>query len=512
MRLRLASAWLVSIALVAGCSSDGDVRPEADKTRSGSSPSAAALTEARTGPLATYYGQHLRWSRCHRDFQCTRLEVPLDYARPAGRTIELAVVRLRRSGDGPRRSLVLNPGGPGGSGVDYALAAESVVSGDVRRAYDVVGFDPRGVQRSAPVQCLSDRALDEFVAVDGSPDDAAEEATWQRLSAGFGAGCHDLRPAMTAHISTIEAVRDMDILRAALGHRRLTFLGKSYGTQLGAVYAQRWPRRVGRLVLDGVLDPSVSAAGVAEGQTLGFQRALQSFLRDCVRRSSCPLDGDAAAAGAELARLVDGTDSQALRGEDSRPVTQAVAIYGIASLLYYRGDWVLLRQAIREMHRGNGATLQSVTDLYTDRGPSGRYTTNGLEAFYAITCLDRAETRDVAAQREHAAQLDAESPIFGAFLGWGNLPCSEWPVPEAGGLGTVTARGAPPILVVGTTRDPATPYEWARHVARTLDSGRLLTYVGDGHTAYRLGSGCVDKAVDRYLLEGKLPAAGTRCR
>jgi len=510
-------AGIAAAALVlAGCSGGDDVRPDGTRATSSSAAAPTAATPAtpaaRTGPLARFYEQRLQWTACHRGFRCARLEVPLDYGNPTGRTIELAVVRLPRSGDGPRRSLVLNPGGPGASGVDYALDADSVVSRDVRRRYDVVGFDPRGVQRSAPLRCLSDAQLDVFVSIDGSPDSPAEEQALQEEWSGLGAGCLDRRPSVTAHVSTPEAVHDLDVLRAALGDRRLTFLGKSYGTYLGTTYAERFPKRVGRLVLDGQVDPQASAADIADGQVTGFQRALDAFLRDCVQRSGCPLDGDAAAAGAQLGSLVDRTDAQPLRGEDRREVTQALVIYGMAVALYSKGSWPLLRQAIAEMRRGRGATLLSLADFYADRGPDGHYTTNGLEAFYAISCLDRAETRSLEEQRAQAQELDARSPVFGAFIAWGNLPCLGWPVPATTEPGPATAEGSRPILVVGTTRDPATPYEWSRTVAGTLDSGRLLTYVGDGHTAYRRGNGCIDRAVDAYLLRGELPAEGTRCR
>ncbi|HEU4997714.1 MAG TPA: alpha/beta fold hydrolase, partial [Lapillicoccus sp.] len=355
MSVLVASAVVASS--LAGCTGDDDVRPEAAPTPTTSAATQGTTAEAvpRTGPLAGFYEQRLRWSACHGGFQCSRLEVPLDYAQPDGRTIELAVVRLPRSGDGPRRSLVLNPGGPGGSGVDYALAAESVVTADVRRRYDVVGFDPRGVRRSAPVSCLTDAELDTFVSIDGSPDSPAEEQALQREWDRLGAGCIDRRPAVSAHVSTTEAARDLDVLRAALGDRRLTYLGKSYGSFLGTTYAERFPHRVGRLVLDGQLDPAASAADVADGQVTGFQRALESFLQDCVQRSGCPLDGDAAAAGDQLAGLVDRTDAHPLPGEDGRNATQALVIFGIAAALYDEGTWPLLRQGIAEMRRGDGA-------------------------------------------------------------------------------------------------------------------------------------------------------------
>ena len=236
MRRSGTAAVLVAVMfLVAGCSSDPDVRPNSAPaaTRAADDPSAVSRQHVRTGPLARFYDQRLRWSACHGGFQCSGLQVPLDYARPGGRTIELSLVRLPRRGDGPRRSLVLNPGGPGGSGVDYALAAGSVVSSAVRGRYDVVGFDPRGVRRSAAVSCLTDAQIDRFNSIDGSPDSLAEAQAVQREWSRLGRGCVARRPAVTAHVSTVEAVRDVDVLRAALGDRRLSYLGKSYGTYIG---------------------------------------------------------------------------------------------------------------------------------------------------------------------------------------------------------------------------------------------------------------------------------------
>jgi pimeloyl-ACP methyl ester carboxylesterase len=496
---------------VAGCSGTDGVRRGADETgRTEATTTAPAARAPSTGPLARYYDQRLHWSDCRGGFECARLEVPLDYDEPAGRTIEIAVVRL--PADDSRGSLVLNPGGPGASGIDYARAADVVVSKAVRERYDIVGFDPRGVGRSAPVTCLTDAQLDDFLAIDGSPDTPAEEQALLAEWSGLGTGCMARRPALTEHMGTRDVARDLDVLRAALGDRRLTYLGKSYGTYIGATYAELFPGRVGRVVLDGQLDPAASGKEVAAGQAAGFQLAFRAFLADCVRRSSCPLTGGVAAAEAQVGRLLDEVDAKPLRGEPGRAVTQALAVLGIAAALYDEGSWSLLRQALGEAQRGNGYTLLALADFYSDRGPRGRYTTNAVEALYAVNCLDRPESTDLADFRAAAAEASASSPVFGAFIAWGGLPCATWPVPPQGTPQPVAAAGADPILVVGTTRDPATPYEWATSFARQLESGRLLTFVGDGHTAYRRGSACIDDAVDRYLLEGRLPARGTRCR
>lgn len=506
-----ASALVALLALVAGCASSDGSRPDAagDTARPGASSSSVGT---RTGPLARFYDQRLSWSDCRRGFECARLLVPIDYGAPRGRPIKIAVVRLPAQDGDPRGSVILNPGGPGASGVDYARAAESVVSQAVRKRYDVVGFDPRGVARSAPIDCVSDRRLDVLVALDGSPDDEAEERAVDDQWRSLGAGCESNRPALTAHMGTRDVARDLDVLRVALGDPRLTYIGKSYGTYLGTTYAEMFPRKVGRMVLDGQVDPAASSSQLAAGQAAGFQRAFRSFLTDCVRRSSCPLDGDVDAAQAQVGALLDRVDATPLKAEPGRPVTQGLAVLGVAAALYDQRSWPLLRQALGEAKRGRGDMFLSLADFYSDRGPNGHYTTNSVEALYAVNCLDRPEATDLAEFRSEAAKLAASSPVFGAYIAWGGLPCATWPVPAQGSPHPVAAAGAAPILVVGTTRDPATPYAASVAVAGQLESGRLLTYVGDGHTAYRRGSACIDQTVDRYLLDGQLPPAGTRCR
>ncbi|MGH8893903.1 MAG: alpha/beta hydrolase [Actinomycetes bacterium] len=501
-------AAVAVVLVLGGCSSAEGVGGAGERP---SEASRADRSSTRVDPLARFYDQSLRWRDCRDGFECSRLEVPVDYGTPAGRTISVAVVRLPASGEA-KGALVLNPGGPGGSGVDYARAAEAVVSRAVRDRYDIVGFDPRGVARSAPLSCLTDEQLDAFLAIDGSPDDPGEEQALDREWRKLGQGCAARRPLLTAHVGTRDVARDLDVLRAALGERRLKYLGKSYGTYIGTTYAELFPRRVGRFVLDGQLDPAASGAEIAFGQAAGFHRAFRAFLADCVERSSCPLSGGVDAAQAQVSQLLDAVDADPLRGERGRPVTQALAVLGVAAALYDEGSWPLLREAIAEARRGDGSTFLGLADHYSDRGPDGTYTTNAVEALYAVNCLDRPEAATLDEFRAAAERAEAASPLFGAFIAWGGLPCASWPAPPQGTPHPVAAEGARPILVVGTTRDPATPYEWARSVARRLENGRLLTLVGDGHTAYRQGSSCIDRAVDRYLLDGKLPARGTRCR
>jgi pimeloyl-ACP methyl ester carboxylesterase len=501
---------VLSAALVlSSCSGDGDPAESGRLTTSSATVTDSAAAAAR--PLARFYGQELDWRDCHGGFECADVAVPVNYSRPKGRAIQLAVVRLPASGEA-RGSLLLNPGGPGASGITYALAAEYVVSGAVRKRYDIVGFDPRGVGDSAGVDCVTDPELDHLLTIDGSPDTPEEEVQVAQDWTVLGAGCLADRPGLTRHMSTRDAARDMDVLRAVLGDRRLNYLGKSYGTYLGITYAELFPERVGRVVLDGMIDPLVTGEQLAAGQAEGFHRAFRSFLADCVARASCPFDGTADEAQVEVAALLERTDSQPLRGTRGRPVTQALAVIGIAAALYDEGSWRLLHDALGEALAGEGRTLLSLADYYSDRGPDGRYTTNALEAMYAVNCLDRPEHDDLADYRAAAERIEASSPVFGAFIAWGGLGCRSWPIPPANEPHAVSAAGAKPIVVVGTTRDPATPYSWAVSAEKRLERGRLLTYVGDGHTAYRRGSRCIDAAVDAYLLRATLPAEGKRCR
>jgi pimeloyl-ACP methyl ester carboxylesterase len=497
----------VALCLVAACTSSSE--PTQPSPRS-ASPSVTD-TQTTDPTLATFYDQKVRWKGCDHGFDCAKVRVPVNYAAPTGPSIALAVVRLRSKGGGDRLgSLLLNPGGPGVSGIGYARAAESKITSTVRKHYDVVGFDPRGVGQSAPIRCLSDAEMDRFTTQDGSPDDSVEESQLVALAKLLGNRCAAANGGLLAHVGTRDSARDLDVLRGVLGDQKLNFLGKSYGTYLGAIYAEMFPERVGRLVLDGVVDPAADAAALARSQALGFERALASFVDDCLQRSDCPLSGDRASALAKVSGILDAADRTPLRA--SRPVPQALALLGMAYSMYDPALWVVLRQALAQAIKGQGSLLLLLADFYLERNSKGHYTSNSNDALYAVTCLDRPETSDLAVLRARAAELNKIAPRFGAYIAWGFLPCAFWPTPPEGEAGPIRAPGAGPILVVGTTRDPATPYAFAKNLAAELSSGRLLTYEGDGHTAYREGSDCIDHAVDAYLVKGALPAEGTRCR
>ena len=297
-----------------------------------------------------------------------------------------------------------------------------------------------------------------------------------------------------------------------LGDQQLTYLGKSYGTYLGAMYAELFPQRVGRLVLDGPIDPATDSLELARQQAVGFERALGAFLDDCLPRSGCPFSGDRAAAEKQLIQLLAEIDETPLRGVGKRRLTQSLAMLGTAWALYDKGAWSFLRMALSRAERGDGEYLMLLADSYADRGPGGNYVGNANEASYAVNCVDRPREGDLDQVRTAAAEIAEVAPFLGPYIVWSSLPCSTWPAPPQGDAAPVEARGSNAILVVGTTRDPATPYEGAQALADQLDAGHLLTRDGDGHTAYRQGSTCIDRAVDAYLLDGTTPPDGTRCR
>jgi pimeloyl-ACP methyl ester carboxylesterase len=518
-RTRAAVGVLAALAVVTACASSGNNNAEPSPTAtSTSTPSAttpsttASASPSSTSALARFYEQKLSWHGCGGGFQCTSLTVPLDYANPGGGTITIAVNRLKASGS-KRGSILVNPGGPGGSGVDYAKSKP--VTKRVREHYDLIGFDPRGVGKSSPVRCATTKFLDDLYLADASPDTPTERQAIFDLSKQLAEGCQERSARLLPHVSTADAARDMDVLRAALGDAKLTYMGKSYGTYLGAVYAGLFPTHVRALILDGAIDPTLTTEELNRTQAKGFETALDAFLRDCIKRSSCPLDGTSVAeARVHLGQFIDGLDSSPLPTRryseaDGRDLTQAEGVLGIATALYSKSSWSFLRDALKEALGGDGSTLLYIADQLVDRHDH-KYS-NQSESNMAINCLDHPAPKDAASYDRDAAAWAKESPVFGEFLAYGSVPCAYWPVPPLGKDQAITAPGSPPILVSGTLRDPATPYSWAVALSRQLSRGVLLTYDGDGHTVYGEGSACVDRIADDYLLDLKVPATGVRC-
>ncbi|SOC56310.1 alpha/beta hydrolase [Ornithinimicrobium cerasi] len=523
---------LVALSLLAGCSG-GQGAPDATSVEpsgggvsspdatSGSPDGAAGETSDGTSAsvavdapegLEDFYGQELGWTSCESLFECATVTVPIDYAEPTGGTIEIAVLRAPARGEG-QGSLLVNPGGPGASGVDYAMSAGAVFSEEVRRAYDVVGFDPRGVGRSAPVNCVSDAELDVYLGHDTTPDDEAERDRQEEVLRGFAEGCLENAPDLAPHLSTVEAARDMDVLRSALGEETVTYVGASYGTYLGTIYANLFPDRVGRFVLDGAMDPTLEGEEVGRGQAAGFERATRAYVEDCVAQGGCPLGSDVESAMERIPAFLDELDAQPLpvQGDTVTELTEGWAFYGIAVAMYDQTAWPILSQAFEAAFAGNGTLLMFLANAYARRGSDGSYSSNMMEAFQAIGCLvpESAETEEKPVA-ERVAEFSEVAPTWGRYFGAVSV-CEYWEVNGSEEPEDYSASGAAPIVVIGTTRDPATPYEWAEGLAEVLESGVLISYDGDGHTAYGRSNDCVDDAVDAYLLEGTVPQDGLRC-
>jgi pimeloyl-ACP methyl ester carboxylesterase len=511
-RLRVAIvAAVVGSVLLAGCSGSG---PPTVSSNGGQGPSATPTEEPGVAAdLQRFYMQRLTWHSCKDGFQCSHLSVPMDYADPGLRTLSIALIRLPTSDRKTRiGSLVTNPGGPGGSGIQYARTASSAISDAVRKRYDIVGFDPRGVGQSDPIHCLTSAQTDAMYGEDPSPTTPAQIATATSIAQAFATACGAKNGELLRYVGTVNAARDMDVLRAALGDQRLSYLGKSYGTLLGATYANEFPTKVGRMVLDGVLPPQLTADQIDEGQAEGFETATRAFMADCIHRGGCAMGKDLDTAMANLRSLLDGLATNPLPTKDSkRPLTGGWGSLGVAYAMYNKNFWGYLRSALKSAVGGQGQGLMTLADNYADRASNGTYPSNGNDALYAITCLDRPQTGGLAQIEQDDTSFSQAAPTWGGLLAWSYLPCIYWPAPPTGLPTDVSAAGSGPIVVVGTTRDPATPYAWAQSLAGELANGHLITYNGDGHTAYRMGSSCVDTAVDAYLLKGNVPPTGKRC-
>ncbi|TIC79479.1 alpha/beta hydrolase [Nocardioides sp. GY 10127] len=482
------------------------------------SSSASADEDATTAPdasLQQFYSQTLDWADCGDGSgnECATLQVPVDYDNPDDGSFGLAVLRVPAADQADKvGSLVVNPGGPGAPGTSYAAGGSSVFTQPVMDAFDIVGFDPRGTGSSDPVDCLSDSEIDDFVAMDPDPDtDAEAQASVDALKSLF-AGCVANSDDLVGHVTTAEAARDMDVLRAALGESQLDYLGASYGTKLGATYAQLFPDRVGRFVLDGAVDVSLSSRQLALGQAKGFQRALTAYVTDCVDGASGCFLGDTVDEGLQtISDFLESTDSDPLPTQDGRTLTEGDAFYGIITPLYNSDYWYLLTQGLKQAFQGDGSTLMLLADAYTSRSDDGTYADNSFEAYYAISCLDDPASESIAQVKKDIPAFEKASPTLGEVFAWGMLGCQGETLKATETVGDITAEGANPILVVGTTRDPATPYEWAQALASQLDSGVLLTRDGDGHTAYNSGNSCIDSAIEGYLIDDVVPDDGTTC-
>ncbi|GGY89739.1 alpha/beta hydrolase [Streptomyces poonensis] len=502
------------VLLMAGCGG-GSSGGGTDDGKADPSPSATSSTGSTSKLPASLTSQKLAWGQCEATpdgpapgggWQCATLKAPLDWNKPDGETIDLALIRSKASGGGSERigSLLFNFGGPGGSGVSM-MPSYATLAGKLHERYDLVSWDPRGVAASEGVRCRSDEEIQAAESVDVTPDDADEERAFFKDAASFGAGCEKAADKLMAHVSTTDTARDMDLMRQILGDEKMHYFGISYGTELGGVYAHLFPENVGRLVLDAVVDPSADTVGHAKHQARGFQRALDNYLEST---GQDPKQGTQ-----KIVDLLDRLDAEPLPTSSDRELTQTLALTGIVLPLYSEQSWPTLTSALDAAGNGDGSALLALADGYNERDPSGQYGTQA-HSQRVISCLDDKQRPTPEETKKLLPEFRKISPVFGEFLGWDTAGwCHDWPVPGQYDTPEVSAAGAAPVLVVGNTGDPATPYEGARKMADELGEnvGVELTWKGEGHGAYGSGSDCVDSTVNAYLLDGKTPQDGMVC-
>ena len=462
--------------------------------------------------IEPYYTQVLQWDQCG-EFQCATATAPVDWDDPSSGDIELALIR-QPAEEERIGSLLVNPGGPGVSGYDFvAESLDTAITEPLQDRYDIVGFDPRGVGRSTAVTCLENDDLDRLLY--GSPAGSRGSETWltaqNERTHAFGKACLTKTGALLANVDTVNTARDLDMLRAALGEEHLDYLGFSYGAYLGTVYAGTFPDRVGRLVLDGAIDPALGDAQLTLGQAQGLEAALRAYLTACMPAATCPFQGTVDDAMATIRGILDAVSKNPVPSTDGRLLTADTLLIAIAAPLYDAATWPALDTLFSTVIAGQAEFALTIADGYFGRTPEGEYEGNLMEALRAVKCLDYPAQNSVAVMKEQGRALTEAAPYLGPYLAYGDLACLSWPFRSERTPAPITAPGAAPILVLGTTNDPATPYTWAVAVASQLESGVLVTLQGEGHTAFNAGNACVDSTVEQYLIDGVVPPADVVC-
>lgn len=497
--LQVAAALVAAAALLAGCTT---------ATRSAGAPRAATTSTSSSTTSTTTPGPPVTpivWAPCQNGLQCGSVTVPLDYAEADGPTIQIAVARHPAEDPAERiGSLVINPGGPGASGIDDLPDELSVLTPGLLERFDIVSFDPRGVDRSAPLTCgeTGGSSVPQGLLPDPVPSTAATRQAVLANDEAYAQQCQRASGALLPYVGTVDAARDLDRIRQALGDAQLTYIGHSYGSLLGLTYAQMFPTHVRAMVLDGVIDPALSALQMATDQAIGFDNVLAGFFRWC--SSGC-----AWAEGAEplqtLEQLAASLQASPIPAGGGRQAGAGELYTAVLSAMYSPSGFAQLATALGEAERGDGSGILSMTDAYDSfNGP------NAVDAETAIDCLDHPVPRQTSQYPQLAAEAAVQAPFFGPMLVWGLEQCALWPALPTRTPAPVSAAGAPPILLVSSSGDPATPHSWAVSVQSELQRAVLVTWEGDYHVAYYYSS-CV-RAIDQaYLVDGTLPANGTVC-
>ncbi len=503
MRAALAALLVVASLGAAACTEPPEDTSAHRHATSGARPAvdATGATPHATFPQSSFpeswLPPELAWDECDvaPRAECTQLEVPLDWDDPLGPTIRLALARTRATGE-RIGALLSNPGGPGASGLEHL--GNQPFESPVTERFDVVGWDPRGVGRSNPLRCGSDVA--ELQALDPDPDDEQEQRELERTAAALADECGELDGELLAHLGTGDAALDMEAIRRALGDEQLNYVGFSYGTHLGQVYAEKFPGRIRTMVLDAVVDPALGFEEMLIEQAVAFDEAFERSAGACTRagRDECAVD-DLGPAYDEVMEIVEESPLPTSTGGRAGPSELATA----AILTSYTQDgWQALGPALADALEGDGTYLLELANAYWDF--------DGYSAYIAVVCIDTPPPRGVEAYRAFAERAEEAAPRFGAAVANELVPCATWPAEPVGGPVAVTASGAPPMLVIGNTGDPATPLDNAVDVADRLESGVLVTVDMEGHVAYGVDR-CATELVHAHLIHLEVPADGTRC-
>lgn len=503
--------------ILSACSDSTEKEPDAEKIDvSGGTSEDTGDPVAVPEGLEEFYNQDVAWGPCEVGggaHECATIEVPLDYDNPDGDTLTIAMHRYSGAKDA-KGTILVNPGGPGASGQDLAANPDTYFSEALLENYNILGFDPRGVGESSPLDCVSDEDLGRLT--DASyPDTPEGEAQSQEDSDFIVESCEENAGDLLEFIGTESAAQDMDVIRGVLGEEKLDYLGFSYGTHLGAQYADLFPDNVGTMVLDGAIDPALSSVESSHFQAVGFEQALRSYVQYCIDSGACPLNGSTVdEAVAHLQQLIeDSVDNPIPTSNPDRPLTQAMFYTGIATPLYDDESWPYLTEGLTQLIDNNdGSLMQYFGDLMISRDTmSGEFMDNSLEVRWAINCVDYPLDTDEAAWEEANKKLEEEAPTFAGFFENSEGLCTNWPYHAESIPGPFVATGSNPIVVIGTKGDPATPYQSAVNMADQLENGVLLTFEGEGHTAYNRSGSCITDAVDAFFIDGTVPEDGLSC-
>ncbi|MFH8382735.1 alpha/beta hydrolase [Kitasatospora sp. NPDC018058] len=542
-RVLLTALAAGTLLLTSAC--DDTARPSRDQAAGTTGATASRSASPASKPsgeadptLKPFYGQKISWSDCPAlpkdeegakaaeakadvsGMKCGKLHVPLDYTNPGADAIDLALVKYPAGNQDQRiGSLMVNPGGPGGSGVEMVKYGAKDFAGALHDRFDVIGFDPRGTGDSSPVLCLDDKQRDAQNQVDSPLDPAARRTAEEKQNTEYIAACKAKSGKLLPFVGTRNTARDLDVLRAAVGDKKLDYLGVSYGTYLGSLYAEEFPQNTGRLVLDGAVDPAADDLDSAIKQRIGFETSFEHFAADCVENHAdeCPLGTDKGQAAKKAADFLDGLIDNPLPTKDGRKVGRDLAWNGVTAALYgdQNEDWKYLRVGLgMAMTMKRGDILLAFSDSYLERDENGHY--SPMESAHtAISCADGSAPAP-SPERAQAAvkELQEKAPLLTKGVtaeDFTDAACAGWPYQSPEKPHTIRAEGAAPILVIGTTSDPATPYAAAESLAKGFAKATLLTRVGEGHGAFGKGNTCIDRALEAYLTEGTMPTEGTRC-